>query len=138
MPQIPQKTAHELTRMLQEALVNAIRHGGAREVTVTFVMMGPGRRWCPGRDPGPAYADTPNATGSYVAAIPKRDRRESTRTTCAVHLTQAPGPVCSNGKTSATSSPGASRRGVSKYTLFELRSMVRPVPSSTAISASMR
>ncbi|MBA3298383.1 MAG: hypothetical protein H0U19_15770 [Acidobacteria bacterium] len=41
MPQIPQKTAHELTRMLQEALVNAIRHGGAREVTVTFVMMGP-------------------------------------------------------------------------------------------------
>ena len=35
-----QKIAHELTRMLQEALVNAIRHGGAREVTVTCVTMG--------------------------------------------------------------------------------------------------
>jgi signal transduction histidine kinase len=35
-----QKIAHELTRMLQEALVNAIRHGGAREVTVTCVPMG--------------------------------------------------------------------------------------------------
>lgn len=36
----PQKIAHELTRMLQEALVNAIRHGGAKEVTVTCIMMG--------------------------------------------------------------------------------------------------
>lgn len=36
----PQKVAHEVTRMLQEALVNAIRHGGAREVTVTCIMMG--------------------------------------------------------------------------------------------------
>ena len=38
--QAPQKIAHELTRMLQEALVNAIRHGGAREMTVTALMMG--------------------------------------------------------------------------------------------------
>jgi signal transduction histidine kinase len=38
--QLPQKVAHELTRMLQEALVNAIRHGGAREITVTALMMG--------------------------------------------------------------------------------------------------
>jgi signal transduction histidine kinase len=37
----PQKIAHELTRMLQEALVNAIRHGGAKEVTVTCLTMGP-------------------------------------------------------------------------------------------------
>jgi signal transduction histidine kinase len=36
----PQKIAHELTRMLQEALVNAIRHGGARELTVTCLAMG--------------------------------------------------------------------------------------------------
>jgi len=36
----PQKIAHELTRMLQEALVNAIRHGGAKEVTVTCLTMG--------------------------------------------------------------------------------------------------
>ena len=36
----PQKIAHELTRMLQEALVNAIRHGGARELTVTCITMG--------------------------------------------------------------------------------------------------
>lgn len=36
----PQKVAHELTRMLQEALVNAVRHGGARELTVTALMMG--------------------------------------------------------------------------------------------------
>lgn len=36
----PQKVAHELIRMLQEALVNAIRHGGARELTVTALMMG--------------------------------------------------------------------------------------------------
>ena len=34
------KIAHELTRMLQEALVNAIRHGGAKEITVTCIMMG--------------------------------------------------------------------------------------------------
>lgn len=38
--QAPPKVAHELTRMLQEALVNAIRHGGAREVTVTALTMG--------------------------------------------------------------------------------------------------
>jgi signal transduction histidine kinase len=38
--QMPQKVAHELTRMLQEALVNGIRHGGARELTVTAVVMG--------------------------------------------------------------------------------------------------
>jgi signal transduction histidine kinase len=36
----PQKIAHELTRMLQEALVNAIRHGSAKEVTVTCITMG--------------------------------------------------------------------------------------------------
>jgi signal transduction histidine kinase len=40
VPPLPQKTAHEMTRMLQEALVNAIRHGGAREVTVTCIVMG--------------------------------------------------------------------------------------------------
>jgi signal transduction histidine kinase len=37
---ISQKTAHELTRMLQEALVNAIRHGMAKEVTITCIQMG--------------------------------------------------------------------------------------------------
>jgi signal transduction histidine kinase len=36
----PQKIAHELTRMLQEALVNAIRHGGAKDITVTCLTMG--------------------------------------------------------------------------------------------------
>lgn len=40
IPPMPQKQAHELTRMVQEALVNAIRHGGAREVTVTCVVTG--------------------------------------------------------------------------------------------------
>jgi signal transduction histidine kinase len=40
VPPMPQKLAHELTRMVQEALVNAIRHGGAREVTVTCAMLG--------------------------------------------------------------------------------------------------
>ena len=40
VPPVPQKLAHEITRMVQEALVNAIRHGGAREVTVTCVMLG--------------------------------------------------------------------------------------------------
>lgn len=40
VPLVPQKLAHELTRMVQEALVNAIRHGGAREVTVTCAMLG--------------------------------------------------------------------------------------------------
>ena len=34
---IRQRTAHELTRMLQEALVNAVRHGAASEVTVTCI-----------------------------------------------------------------------------------------------------
>lgn len=32
---LPQQLAHELMRMVQEAAVNAIRHGGARELTVT-------------------------------------------------------------------------------------------------------
>jgi len=41
VPAMPQKLAHEVTRMVQEALVNAIRHGGAREVTVTCLVMGP-------------------------------------------------------------------------------------------------
>ena len=40
VPPVPQKLAHELTRMLQEALVNAVRHGAAREVTVTCLLMG--------------------------------------------------------------------------------------------------
>ncbi|MEO6212601.1 MAG: histidine kinase, partial [Vicinamibacterales bacterium] len=40
VPMVPQKTAHELTRMVQEAVVNAVRHGGAREVTVTCLIMG--------------------------------------------------------------------------------------------------
>lgn len=39
IPPIPQKIGHEFTRMLQEAVVNAIRHGGAREITVTCLMM---------------------------------------------------------------------------------------------------
>lgn len=38
-PSLPRKIAHELTRMLQEALVNAIRHGAAREVTVTCIVV---------------------------------------------------------------------------------------------------
>ena len=37
---IRQRTAHELTRMVQEALVNAVRHGGASEATVTCIQMG--------------------------------------------------------------------------------------------------
>jgi signal transduction histidine kinase len=37
---IQQRTAHELTRMLQEALVNAVRHGAASEVTVTCIQAG--------------------------------------------------------------------------------------------------
>ena len=37
---IRQRTAHELTRMLQEALVNAVRHGAASEVTVTCIQTG--------------------------------------------------------------------------------------------------
>lgn len=40
IPPVPQKIAHELTRMAQEALVNAIRHGAAREVTVTCIVIG--------------------------------------------------------------------------------------------------
>ncbi|HJR59805.1 MAG TPA: sensor histidine kinase [Vicinamibacterales bacterium] len=40
VPPVPQRTAHEITRMVQEALVNAVRHGGAREVTVTCLLMG--------------------------------------------------------------------------------------------------
>ncbi|MBA3640586.1 MAG: sensor histidine kinase [Acidobacteria bacterium] len=39
VPPIQQKTAHELTRMLQEALVNAVRHGGASEATITCVQL---------------------------------------------------------------------------------------------------
>jgi signal transduction histidine kinase len=41
VPPVPQKMAHELTRMVQEAVVNAIRHGAAREVTVTCIAMAP-------------------------------------------------------------------------------------------------
>jgi signal transduction histidine kinase len=37
---MPRKLAHEITRMVQEALVNAIRHGAAKEVTVTCITMG--------------------------------------------------------------------------------------------------
>ena len=37
---IRQRTAHELTRMLQEALVNAVRHGAASEATVTCIQIG--------------------------------------------------------------------------------------------------
>ena len=40
VPAIPQKMSHELTRMVQEALVNAVRHGGAKEVTITCLTMG--------------------------------------------------------------------------------------------------
>lgn len=40
IPPMTRKLAHEITRMVQEALVNAIRHGGAREVTVTCITMG--------------------------------------------------------------------------------------------------
>jgi signal transduction histidine kinase len=40
IPPMPRKIAHEMTRMVQEALVNAIRHGAAREITVTCIMMG--------------------------------------------------------------------------------------------------
>ena len=39
VPPIQQKTAHELTRMLQEALVNAVRHGGAGEATITCIQI---------------------------------------------------------------------------------------------------
>lgn len=39
VPPLPRRTAHELARMLREALVNAIRHGQAREATVTCIMM---------------------------------------------------------------------------------------------------
>ena len=40
IPPMPRKIAHEMTRMVQEALVNAIRHGAAREITVTCITMG--------------------------------------------------------------------------------------------------
>ncbi|MEO5895689.1 MAG: histidine kinase [Vicinamibacterales bacterium] len=40
VPPVPQKMSHELTRMVQEALVNAIRHGAAKEITVTCLTMG--------------------------------------------------------------------------------------------------
>ena len=36
---IRQKTAHEMTRMLQEALVNAVRHGAASEATITCIQI---------------------------------------------------------------------------------------------------
>jgi signal transduction histidine kinase len=39
---IRQKTAHELTRMLQEALVNAVRHGAASEATITCIQVAAG------------------------------------------------------------------------------------------------
>ena len=41
IPPVTRKLAHEITRMVQEALVNSIRHGGAKEVTVTCITMGP-------------------------------------------------------------------------------------------------
>jgi signal transduction histidine kinase len=40
IPPMTRRLAHEITRMVQEALVNAIRHGGAKEVTVTCITMG--------------------------------------------------------------------------------------------------
>jgi signal transduction histidine kinase len=40
IPPMPRKLAHEITRMVQEALVNAIRHGAAKELTVTCITMG--------------------------------------------------------------------------------------------------
>ncbi len=38
---LPPRMVHEICRMVQEALVNAIRHGGAREATVTCIASGP-------------------------------------------------------------------------------------------------
>jgi signal transduction histidine kinase len=38
---LPPRTVHEICRMVQEALVNAIRHGGAKEATVTCLASGP-------------------------------------------------------------------------------------------------
>lgn len=40
VPQVSRRIAHEVTRMVQEAVVNAIRHGGAKEVTVTCLTIG--------------------------------------------------------------------------------------------------
>jgi signal transduction histidine kinase len=40
LPQVPQRMAHEVTRMVQEALVNAVRHGLAKEVTISCIQMG--------------------------------------------------------------------------------------------------
>ena len=37
IPHLPPRLAHEISRMVQESLVNAIRHGAAKEATVTFV-----------------------------------------------------------------------------------------------------
>jgi hypothetical protein len=73
-----------------------------------------------------------------VAATPNSSPRGTVRTTDPVHVTDTPGPVLSRGKVSATWSPGLNARAVSKKTLFALRSMARPVPSLTAIVASIR
>lgn len=40
IPAVPQRTAHEVTRMVQESLVNAVRHGGATEVRLAFTVDG--------------------------------------------------------------------------------------------------
>jgi signal transduction histidine kinase len=36
LPEVPRRTAHEIVRMVQEALVNAVRHGRARDVLLTL------------------------------------------------------------------------------------------------------
>jgi signal transduction histidine kinase len=41
IPPLPPRMVHEICRMVQEAVVNAIRHGSAREVTVTCIASGP-------------------------------------------------------------------------------------------------
>ena len=37
---LPPRMVHEISRMVREALVNAIRHGAAKEATVTCVVVG--------------------------------------------------------------------------------------------------
>jgi signal transduction histidine kinase len=36
IPPVPHRTAHEVTRMVQESLVNAVRHGAASAIDLTF------------------------------------------------------------------------------------------------------
>jgi two-component system NarL family sensor kinase len=36
IPPVPHRTAHEVTRMVQESLVNAVRHGAATEVRLAL------------------------------------------------------------------------------------------------------